>query len=362
MSSRSLIFRKDIFLPAVCAGLLLSGCRDSHVQTAEFFVFGTIVEVAVADAEPETTEQAFGEIQAQLQAAHRNWHAWEPGMLTTINAAFAHGETAKADGDLVAMLRMSQEAETLSKGRFNPAIGRLIELWGFHTSDYPIFGPAPDAAEIAALVARAPSTHDIVIAGDQLSSANAAVQLDFGAIAEGYAVDRAFEVLKKLGIDNAIVNVGGDLRAMGSKGSHPWRVAIRDPFGNGKDGRSEGILGGIEIKGDEAVFTSGNYHRYRETADRRRYAHILDPHTGWPAEELVAVTLIATQGWKADAAATSLVVAGLSGWVEVAKAFGIDQVLVVDDQRGIYVTPAMLDRLEIEDPKEWTITVRELDD
>lgn len=344
------------------AVLLLPGCSESRVQTAEYFVFGTIVEVAIADADPDLAAQAFSLLQTQFQTAHRDWHAWEAGKLTAINEAFARGVSVQADAALVDMLRKAQDAETLSGGRFNPAIGRLIGLWGFHTSEYPIFGPPPGADEISALLSLHPSTHDIVLGDGELSSRNPAVQLDLGGIAKGYAVDQACAALKAMGISSAIVNAGGDLRAFGSKGSQAWRVAIRNPFGNVVDKSRDDILGGIEIRGDEAVFTSGNYQRFRETADHERFAHILDPHTGWPARDVVSATVIAGEGWKTDAAATALVVAGMSGWVEVAKAFGLEQVLITDDQGGIYVTPAMLERLDMEDPEGHLITVQNLND
>ena len=334
---------------AFAAAFLIAGCSDSGVRTAEFFVFGTIVEVSIADAEPEVAEQAFADLQSRFQSAHRDWHAWEPGKLTTINEAFARGATAEVEADLAELIRLSQQAESLSGGRFNAAIGGLVGLWGFHTSDYPILGPPPDATSIASLVALHPSTGDIVVGDGVASSLNPAVQLDFGGIAKGYAVDRACDALKKRGIGNAIIAVGGDLRAYGSKGSQPWRVAIRNPFAEGSDGTKGTFLGVIEIQGDEAVSTSGNYQRFREADKHERYAHILDPHTGWPARNVVAATVIAKQGWKADAAATAFVVAGLADWAEVAEGFGIEQVLLADENGTILATGAMLERLVAED-------------
>jgi len=272
-----------------------------------------------------------------FQGMHRDWHAWEPGQLMDINAAIASGQPANADEDIIAMIRQSQLVEKASGGRFNPAIGALIRLWGFHTSDYPIVGPPPSRAQIGAVMDHQPSSNDIHINGLELRSDNPAVQLDFGGIAKGYAVDLTIARLRDLGINNAIVNAGGDLRAMGSHGDRPWRVAVKKPGG--------GNIGTIEVRGDEAIFTSGNYERFRQDKTER-YPHILDPTTGWPAKDIASVTVITDEGLLADAAATALVVAGLDSWPEVARALGLDQVAVVNESGTVYLTAEMEQRIQ----------------
>jgi thiamine biosynthesis lipoprotein len=316
---------------------LLYACQRDEEYSAELFVFGTIVEVKLWGASSEQASQAFAELQQMFQGMHQNWHAWEPGRLVDINQAFANGQVVEADQDIVNMVRQSQLIEKLSDGRFNPAIGALIRLWGFHTSDYPIIGPPPDQADIDAILRQQPSSRQIHIDGLMLSSDNPLVQLDFGGIAKGYAVDLAIRYLQEKGISNAIVNAGGDLRATGRHGDRPWRVAVRKPGG--------GIIGSVEVVGDEALFTSGNYERFRQDS-QERYPHILDPRTGWPVEHVASVTVITREGIVADAAATALVVAGLDDWPAVARAMGLNQVLVVDESGKVYLTPEMDERVE----------------
>jgi thiamine biosynthesis lipoprotein len=316
---------------------LLVACQRDEEQSAELFVFGTIIEIKLWGASPEDASQAFAELQQMFQAMHRDWHAWEPGRLTDINKAFVAGRTATADKDIVEMIRRSQLIEPRTGGRFNPAIGALIRLWGFHTSDYPIVGPAPSQAQISQVLDPRPSSNDIHINGLELSSDNPAVQLDFGGIAKGYAVDLTIARLRSMGISNAIVNAGGDLRAMGSHGDRPWRVAVRKPGG--------GNIGSIQVQGDEAIFTSGNYERFRQDKTER-YPHILDPGTGWPAKDIASVTIITDEGLLADAAATALVVAGLEAWPEVARALDLNQVAIVDESGTVYLTPEMEQRIQ----------------
>jgi len=335
---QSKIFRVFTLTPIILLCLvMLSACQRDQEQSAELYVFGTIVEIKLWGASPEEAGQAFIEIQQMFQAMHRDWHTWEPGLLVDINKAFAEGMPATADQDIVEMIRRSQPLETSTGGRFNPAIGALIRLWGFHTSDYPILGPPPSQTQIDEVLVHHPSSNDIHIDGLQLSSDNPAVQLDFGGIAKGYAVDLTIELLRTLGIDNAIVNAGGDLRAMGTHGDRPWRVAVRKPGG--------GNVGSVQVQGDEAIFTSGNYERFRQD-QLKRYPHILDPSTGWPATDIASVTIITDEGILADAAATALVVAGVDGWPEVARALDLQQIAVVDANGTVYLTPAMDKRMQ----------------
>jgi thiamine biosynthesis lipoprotein len=97
---------------------------------------------------------------------------------------------------------------------------------------------------------------------------------------------------------------------------------------------------------DESVFTSGNYARFKESAETR-YAHIIDPRSGWPVDRIMSATVIADHGWLADAAATSLIVAGLEEWKELSKALQIDKILLTDEQGNVYLTPQMLQRLDL---------------
>ena len=326
-----------IYLLPLC--LLFAACAKSpEVHQAQFFVFGTVLDVSLQGVDDATARRAFAQLQQDFQYMHRDWHAWEPGRLTGINEAFAAGRPAAADESIVDLVRRSQQIESASGGRFNPAIGALIRLWGFHTSEFPIEGPPPDPESIRRLVEQHPSTADIRIDGLTLVSENPAVQLDFGGIAKGYAIDRACDRLREMGVHDAIVNAGGDLRAFGNHGDRPWRIAIRNPGG--------GIIGSLETGADEAVFTSGNYERFRQDG-KRRYPHILDPRTGWPVDGLSSATVIADEGALADAAATALIVAGTADWAGVAAALGLDLVLLADDSGRVYLTPAMRQRVEL---------------
>lgn len=322
--------------PILLLVVVLQACGREPTQQAEFFVFGTLVDVQLRAAPDEAAQPALQELQVRFQAMHRDWHAWESGELTDLNQALARGEEVRASADLLTLVRRSQALEAASGGLFNPAAGGLVKLWGFHTSDFPVSGPPPSEAEILAWLEQSPSMSDIRIEDDFLSTGNAAVMLDFGAVAKGFAVDIAVELLAARGLGEVMVNAGGDLRARGTAEA-PWRVGVSDPAG--------GVIAAIEVTGDEAVFTSGTSQRYRQH-DGARYPHVLDPRTGQAASGLQAATVVTQEGLVADAVATALLVAGPERWPDIARSMNISQALVITDDGQIQVTPTMNQRLE----------------
>lgn len=333
MPNRSI---KSFLAGAACVFLI--GCSEQTPESyhEQLYVFGTLVDITVYDAPRDRAVSAMSSIGQEFQRMHHEWHAWEPGPLTEINDAIAEGRPAQVIPSLIPVIRESKVLSRRSEGLFNPAIGGLLALWGFQSNEPPNGAP-PDPKAIEDWVGRGPSMEDIRLEGARLTSSNPAVQLDFGAFAKGYAIDRAIDILRQAGLDNAIVNAGGDLRAIGRHGDRPWRVGIRHPQG-------EGVMASLEVSGDESVFTSGNYERYREH-EGVRYTHILDPRTGMPVEGVTSVTVIDDNGAEADAAATALVVAGPDEWYRLAQQLDVDGVMLVDDAGTVYMNPAMADRV-----------------
>jgi thiamine biosynthesis lipoprotein len=320
------------------ASLLLSGCTappaDFHQS---LFIFGTLVDITVHDSPEEQAEAAVAAVDDDFQRMHHEWHAWKPGgELVALNRRLAGGETTTVSDFLLPLLRQARTLSIQSDGLFNPAIGRLIGLWGFH-SDEPPPGPPPPVAEIERLLAGKPDMQALVIEGSQVSSSNPLVQLDLGGFAKGYALNQAISRLRSLGVGNAIVNAGGDLCVSGRHGERPWQVGIRHPQG-------EGVIAALAVADGECVLTSGNYERYREY-ENVRYAHILDPRTGWPVRHVASATVIHADGGVADAAATALTVAGPDDWRRIARGMGLRYVMLVDEMGTVYMSPAMAERV-----------------
>ncbi len=320
--------------------LPLGGCsRQEQLHHAQLFSFGTLVDVSLWGASPSQIEHAEQVIHEELRTMHHVWHAWQPSPLTDINRKLQEGTEFTCPPELLPLIVQAKDLYRRSGGLFNPAIGRLVALWGFH-GDSPPQGPPPRPEAIRKLLASKPGMDDITLHGSRLLGTNSAVQLDFGAFAKGYAVDRIIDKLMRLGIKNVIVNAGGDLRAIGHHGERPWRIGIRNP-------RGQGVLASIELGEDESVFTSGDYERFYDYKGTR-YHHIIDPRTGYPARGVTSVTVIHDNAAEADAAATALFVAGPEKWPTVARQLGIKYVMLVDDKGKIHMNPAMAERIRFE--------------
>lgn len=295
----------------VTTSLLLAGllaCRaEPSVFEAEYHVFGTQVSVSLAMEDEALANRAFTDLQQLFQGLHHQLHAWEPSELTRLNSAIALGQPFSTSDELRTLIQASQALETRTGGRFNAAVGALVSAWGFHTSDYPVVTPAPEKAFLRRWSTSVPSSMSLHADGNPVRSEDVRVQLDFGGLAKGYAVDRAVALLQSLGIEDAMINAGGDLRAVGQRHDRPWRIAVMHPV-------SHELMTVIEGDGNTAVFTSGGQYRYRETGPGMpRWPHILDPKSGYPADGSAAVTVVAEDGMTADAWATALFVELLPG-------------------------------------------------
>ncbi|GAA0309297.1 FAD:protein FMN transferase [Rhodovulum strictum] len=324
-------------LLTVIAFAAAQAARNDQVHRETLYVFGTLVEIEIRGEQRDTALTATAAVGQVLQQLHRDWHAWRPGALNDLNAAIARGEAHAVDPRLAGILHEARRLSCESGGLFDPAIGALVALWGFH-ADTPPQGAPPSPESVAALVAARPRITDLHLDGTDIRSANPAVQLDLGGFAKGAALDLAAAELRARGIDNAVLNAGGDVNVLGTHGRRPWRVAIRDPF-------VWGAVAALSLRPGEVLYTSGNYERYFEH-EGERFAHIIDPRTGYPVREIVSVSVLDTDGARADAAATALAVAGRADWARVAAAMGVSAVLMITDTGELLVTQAMLDRLD----------------
>ncbi len=322
--------------------VLLAGCDHpgaAHSHKQQMYVFGTLVEVLIWTDDEVAASEAMTQLNAQFQQQHQQWHPWEPGVLHEFNQQLASGEPVAIPDAISPLLKRAIELSIASDGLFDPTLGRLVKLWGFSDNLVNASQP-PDATALARFIEHAPRIKELEIKNGLAQSHNPLLYLDFGGFAKGYAVDRAIERLRKLGFENAIVNAGGDLRAIGSKGEWPWRIGIRNP-------RGEGLIASLQISGDESVFTSGDYERFYDYQGRR-YHHIIDPRSGYPTDGFSSVTILHSDAATADAAATALMVAGPKQWREVAKKMGLNHVMVITPQGEISMTPTMVERIRFE--------------
>lgn len=329
------------WLFACQASSLAETPRASEVVREGTTVFGTRVELTLVGLPETEAHQRINEVFELFADLHAQLHAWQPSELTRLNAAIAERRPFRASARLAAMLREARELTVASGGLFDPGIGRLIGLWGFQRSELSGRPPGTDSMA-AAVAASRPSLADLDIATDgTVTSRNPAVAVDLGGYAKGWALDEAAALLRRHGVRDALIDVGGNLLALGRRGDRPWRVGVRNP-------RKPGVLATIDLLDGEAIGTSGDYYRAYLT-DGVRYAHILDPRSGEPARASQAATVLIGPGRGAgalsDGASKPLFILGPQGALAAAKAMGVDRALIVDARGEVWLSPAMAARV-----------------
>ncbi|MBF0455736.1 MAG: FAD:protein FMN transferase [Magnetococcales bacterium] len=304
----------SILLGALLYAAFFTGGQglQNKKRTTTRLLMGTLVSITTWGVEEEQERQgvaaAFAEM-ARIDALMSRHQPQSP--VAQINAAPV-GSPFSVSPELVGLLREAWKIQTLSQGAFDPGLGQLIERWGF-SGDKPPTLP-PTKAAMATWLATFQPGEGIVLeegsAGEEsrIYLTNPATGLDLGGIAKGYAIDRAIFKLKEFGITNALVNAGGDLRGIGHKGEAPWRVGIQHPREKARLVAESQWPNRPDT--DVAMVTSGDYERFF-IHDNKRYHHILDPKSGYPAQTgLLSVSVQANSATEADGWSTAFFVLG----------------------------------------------------
>lgn len=328
-------------LSCLCWIILCSGCTqpETDVHVRQVVSFGTTIEVTLAGVTEQDANTVLMAVEEQLHYMHEQWHAWRPSSITRLNEDLQSGKVFQLSDDLLPLIEQSKQLYQLSLTYFNPAIGKLIELWGFYQDDPQQNKSLPSESAIRELLISNPNMNDIKLSGNTARGINKDIQLDFGGYAKGYGVEQLILQLQQSGIQHAMVNAGGDIKVIGQRLSRPWKVAIEDPH-------LKTALGWIYLKSGESVFSSGDYRRYFEL-EGQRYHHIIDPETGYPTSHAVGATVIAENGALADAAATALMVAPMTDWMKLKQSMGLKHILVVARDGTLYCDPQLAQRLNL---------------
>lgn len=237
-------------------------------------------ELTIAAADTSFAAAAAGAAIAEVHRIEAKYSRYRDDSVTTaINRAAGRAPVAM-DAETAALVRYADECHRLSDGAFDLTSGVLRRAWNFRRTPPRL----PDAAILASLLGLI--GWERVQWSETSIRLQAGMEIDFGGIGKEYAADRVATVLAGHGVASALVNLGGDVRALGSQpGGAPWRVGIVHPRVAG------GVIGEVELT-DAAVATSGDYERYFEL-DGRRYCHILDPRTGWPVDHWQSTSVVA---------------------------------------------------------------------
>ncbi|HOE60660.1 MAG TPA: FAD:protein FMN transferase [Kiritimatiellia bacterium] len=333
------------FRIAVLCAVLAGGCsrQPAAPLRIEWLCMGTVAAVQCADRSRAT--DARDQAQAVFAELDREFSAWHgESVLSAVNRAAGSGQATAVSACFATVLQTALDASEASGGAFNPMIGPVMQAWGFNGAmqppEYPddrILNAAFAMADWRAVICN--KTTD----GAEVRLPVAGMSLDLGAIAKGYAVDLAWERLKAAGHTNLLIDLGGNLRALGeaAPGRGGWRTGVRNPF------QSNTMVGKFLMRHGEAVATSGNYERFVEIQGLR-YAHILDGRTGLPVTGMASVTVIAPDAMTADLLSTTLFILGPEAGVRLLSRYpGCEALWIPDtpDQLTLLSTPGFADRL-----------------
>jgi thiamine biosynthesis lipoprotein len=308
-------------LAASAALAFLTSCGTNYHEFSRF-VMDTEVVVKIAGMPGEKAAEcaalAFQEIEMLDKVF--NWRNPSSRLYKLNN----EGST-KTDKTLDTLIRKSLEYSKFTGGAFDVTVQPLVELWDVKNSSVP-----PNPGLVRATLRRV-GYRNVRITKRHVRLRGGA-RIDLGAIAKGQAVDSAAEILRACGVRDALVNAGGNVRVIGSR---TWNIGIRHP----RNGRK--LLGVIKLK-EMSVATSGDYERFFEYRGRR-YHHIFDPRTGYPAGGCISVTVVAPLAVDADALSTSLFVLGPEkGLKAVSGLNGVECIFVTSDGR-IISSPGLKD-------------------
>ncbi len=302
------------FLCILAAGLLgikAWNLHRYHLETESRMLMDTLVSIHALGPEKRIVpamERAFRRM-AEVDAKFSIHNPESP------LHDFNRNGTPVTDPEILGVVRFALEVSRRTGGAFDITVSPLIDLWGFYADAPRLPGPS----EIRQRLDRIGYEH-LLLSEDRLAKTRPDIRIDLGAIAKGYAIAEAVKVLRAEGVSSGLVDAGGDVFALGKKGSQFWHVGIRGP-------RQEKVLGYLEAE-DMAVVGSGDYERFF-TENGKRYHHIFDPRTGYPADGISGITVIAPDPMAADAWATALFVLGPQEGIRLADTLaGIEVVMV----------------------------------
>ena len=293
-------FFHQFLYPTIAAALILApSCAKEEPFVKETFVMGTVAWITIyGQSEHEASsaaEDAFRELH-RIEAMMSNWK--KESELSRLNRE-SDGRPYNVSRELYHVLDRSIYYSHLTAGAFDITARPLVQLWGFQGGTAHL----PDAQEIEDAMSRIGYGKVMLDSESTSIIMPPGMELDLAGIAKGYGVDRAVALLEERGIESALVNLGGNIYALGAPpGEKGWSIGMRDPRGG------HGIVGSLLLS-DEAVATSGNYENYVEI-DGVIYGHIIDPRVGRPVSHVLSVTVVAPTALEADALSTGFFVLG----------------------------------------------------
>jgi hypothetical protein len=316
--------------------LFVTGCESVNEEekySTGIFAMNTYITI---DLYGENSKIAAEKISKKINDLESKWS-------TTLNTSEiykinnAKGKSVKVSNETKDIISYSLDIADKTDGALNPAIYPLVKEWGFTTGNYKI----PTQDDINNYLKNVDFRNITLQKNDVRINEN--MELDLGAVGKGYTGDVVSEIAKNNGISCGLINLGGNVQAIGSKpDGSKWKLGLQNPFGDNN-------IGILKIA-DCVVVTSGNYEKYFIGEDGKRYCHIINPKSGYPVDNgLVSVTIVGKEGKKCDALSTALFVMGKEKAIEYWKENKDFELILITDDREIYITSDLKDSFSVTD-------------
>ena len=321
------------WLPAalLSAAFLLTGCSGAPAQepeTATFFAMDTAMDFTVyGDAALlDEAETLIGSLEEQVSVTDEHSDIY----------AIDHTGSGSLSGNAAELMEQALELCRRTGGALDISVYPIVRAWGFTTGSYQV----PDEETIQSLLPLVDYTQIQYDAATDVVTLPEGLEIDLGSVAKGYAGQLAAQMLRKHGVQSALLNLGGNVQTVGTKpDGSPWKIGIKAPQG-------EDAMMVLSVE-DQAVVTSGGYERYFEQ-DGQTYWHIMDPSTGHPADSgLLSVTIVGDEGVVCDGLSTALFVMGLEKAADLWAQSGDFEAVFVTASGEVYITEGLRDHFAL---------------
>lgn len=306
--------------------ILLASCdsTESKLIRRTQFIMGTLVEITLSEDDTDKTQQAIDRAFDEMSRLESLMSTHLPDSeISKLNQQAGKGYT-RLSPEVLNVLQSAIVWGQQTGGAFDISIGPLVKLWRFEDEKPTVPSPALIQQAVQAVDYKNIHIDDVMV---RLNKPG--MELHLGAIAKGYAVDRAMAVLKNNGIQNAMINAGGDLTVIGTRAlNKPWKIGLQHPR------KPEQLIASFNLA-EGSVATSGDYQRYF-LHDKKRYHHILNPDNGKPARGLISATVITAKTMDADALATGVFVMGAEKGMQLIESLaGAEAMLILESGEAL---------------------------
>jgi thiamine biosynthesis lipoprotein len=311
--------------------LLFAGCGSKKEEKISGKTMGTTYHITVVAGYFNNAKSLKEKIEARLEEINQSMSTYrKDSEITRFNAQNDVGEKVCVSEDFIHVMRVAEKLHALSEGAWDGTIKPLVDLWGFGSSSRE--RRVPEKEDILKLLPEIGFNNVEISDNRYLIKRRASISVDLASIAKGYAVDQIADLLRKNGIKNFLVEIGGEVFASGHRlDGKLWRVGINTPM---KDAAVDNVYKAINLH-NKALATSGDYRNFFEV-NGKRFSHVLDPRTGYPVTNGVAgVSIIADTCVFADGLATAIMVMGHEKGIELIDTLpDVEGLVVVEETDG----------------------------